>query len=250
MSEELARVHRFQRDFNLRKARRTIEVPGGVAVLNDRFPASHDDNKLIIWAGDDPAAAVLAADEALAGLGHRYVHVLDDELGAAFAPAFTAAGYEHSPYLTMVFRGQVPAGVPAADELGLDEMISVLRANWRETLPGARDEEVEALALRIQDRVRGAATVAFRGVRAPDGEVAARADLYVHDDIAQIESVYTAERHRGKGHARTLMQSMLAEAAGATLIFLYTGTDNWARDFYTRLGFEPLGRTHGFLRIE
>ncbi|MFI6291723.1 GNAT family N-acetyltransferase [Nonomuraea sp. NPDC050790] len=250
MSEELDRVHRFQRDFNLRKARRTMDVPGGVAVLNDRFPSSHDDNKLIIWAGADPGAVVRAADEALDGLGHRYVHVLDDDLGAALAPAFTAAGYAHSPYLTMVFRGRPRTDVPAADKLALDEMIRVLRANWRETLPGASAEEVETLALRVEDRLLGAATVAFRGVRAPGGEVAARADLYVHDDIAQIESVYTAERHRGNGHARALMRAMLAEAAGASLIFLYTGSDNWARDFYARLGFEPLGRTHGFLRIE
>jgi predicted GNAT family acetyltransferase len=60
--------------------------------------------------------------------------------------------------------------------------------------------------------------VGFRGVRAPDGEIAARADLYVHDGVAQIESVFTAEEHRGKGYARALMTSLLAEAAGAGLM--------------------------------
>src|SRR5690606_41702651 len=60
-------------------------------------------------------------------------------------------------------------------------ILPVLRETWRESLPEASDEVIEQLAGRTGTRLRGAGRVVFRGVRAADGEVAARADLYVHD---------------------------------------------------------------------
>ncbi|MEV5890278.1 GNAT family N-acetyltransferase [Nonomuraea fuscirosea] len=141
-----------------------------------------------------------------------------------------------------------PAGLRAVEVLGLEEVVAVLRRDWRESLPEASDETIDALARRAEARLRGADTVGFRGVRAPDGEIAARADLYVHGGVAQTESVFTAEAYRGKGYARTLMNALLAEAAEAELIFLLADADDWPRHFYTRLGFETVGRTHAFLR--
>jgi predicted GNAT family acetyltransferase len=96
--------------------------------------------------------------------------------------------------------------------------------------------------------VAGADRVLFRGVRAPGGELAARADLYLHGGVAQIEDVWTAEEHRGRGHARALLSALLAEAAGAELIFLVADAADWPKDFYARLGFAEVGRTHSFQR--
>ncbi|MGP4103935.1 GNAT family N-acetyltransferase [Nonomuraea sp. KM90] len=244
----------FLHAFARRRAPREVPVPGGFAVLDDRFPGSYDDNKLIVRTApdDDPAAAVArllaAADEALGSHGHRLVCVDDDRLGTAYAPAFAAAGYEHETNLLMAFRGPVPRDPAPAERLELPELIPVLRRDWRRTLPQAPDAVIDGLARRVESRLRGAGSVGFHGVRAPDGEIAARADLYAHDGVAQIESVFTGEPYRGKGYARALMTALLGEAAGAELIFLVADADDWPRHFYSRLGFEQLGRTHAFLR--
>lgn len=223
-------------------------MPGGFAVLDDRYPGSYDDNKLILWDAGDPATVLRTAEEVLAGFEHRLVHVDDDELGAALTPAFTAAGYRPAVNLVMAFHGDPPGGEPAAEHLDLETLVPVLRRHWRESLPDAPEPTIEQLARRVETRLRGADLVGFRGVRAADGELAARADLYVHDGVAQIEDVYTALRHRGRGHARTLLRSLLAEAAGGEPVFLVADADDWPKDFYARLGFAGIGRTHTFLR--
>ncbi|NRQ39536.1 GNAT family N-acetyltransferase [Nonomuraea sp. NN258] len=250
MSDELSRIHAFLRDFARRRTPRLEPAPGGFAVLDERYPGSHDDNKLIVWTGDDPHAVIAAADELLAGRGHRLVLVHDDRLGTAFAPAFTAAGYEHGVNVLMAHRGPREPAAAAAEHLDLATLLPVVRAGWRASLPDADDEVITQLTDRVETRLRGADTVAFRGVRDADGALAATADLYLHDGVAQIESVVTVEAYRGRGHARTLLTSMLAEtaAAGAGLVFLEADAADWPKDFYARLGFEPVGRIHTFLR--
>ncbi|WP_433508806.1 GNAT family N-acetyltransferase [Nonomuraea sp. CA-143628] len=247
-AHDFARSVAFTHDFTRRKAGRTVEVPGGFAVLNDRYPGSYDDNKLVIWSGDDPGAALKAADQVLAGYAHRLVNVDDDRLGRAYAPAFEAAGYTHETNLVMVFRGAFPHDAAPVEHLDLPALLPTLRAGWRETLPEATDDVIDQLARRMEERLRGADTVGFRGVRTEDGELAARADIYRNGAVTQIEDLYTGDRHRGRGHARTLMRALLAEAAGSELVFLLADADDWPKDFYERLGFEPVGHTHSFLR--
>ncbi|MFD0476803.1 hypothetical protein ACFQ0B_57720 [Nonomuraea thailandensis] len=245
---DLARALGFLQGFARRRAPVVVPVEGGFGVLDERFPGSYDDNKLIITtsgrpaavgaeepsgrphsAGDEEPAAgaegpeagaegpearaegaadgaeglagrlMAAADEVLAGREHRLVCVDDDRLGTACAPAFTAAGYEHETNLVMVFRGRIPADPPPAERLTLAELEPVLRRDWRRTLPQAPGAVIDGLARRVESRLRGADTVGFRGVRAPSGEIAARADLYTHGGVAQIESVFTGEEHRGRG---------------------------------------------------
>ncbi|MEU6717216.1 GNAT family N-acetyltransferase [Nonomuraea sp. NPDC046802] len=257
MSAELGRALGFLHDFARRRAPVHVAVPGGFAVLDERYPGSHDDNKLIVpsWEGTDSEAASMllkAADEVLAARAHRLVCVDDDRLGTALAPAFAAAGYTHETNLIMAYHG-APSPSPSpppsrVERLELAELLPVLRRDWRHTLPEASDEVVDGLARRVEARLLGADKVSFHGVRAPDGQIAARADLYAHEGVAQIEGVFTGAAHRGQGHARTLMTALLAEAAGAELVFLVADADDWPKDFYSRLGFRLLGRTHSFLR--
>lgn len=126
---DLARAIAFLHAFAQRKAPVRRPVPGGFAVLDDRYPGSYDDNKLIIRetpgddgltgreapgddgllaresSGDDGLAArpapgdaleraaeplMTAADEALATRAHRLVCIDDDQLGTACVPAFAA----------------------------------------------------------------------------------------------------------------------------------------------------------------
>ncbi|MEU7860903.1 GNAT family N-acetyltransferase [Nonomuraea sp. NPDC049141] len=235
-------------DFARRRAGRTVEVPGGFAVLNERYSGSYDDNKLVVWSGTDPGAVLKAADQVLAERAYRLVNVDDDRLGQAYAPAFEAAGYTHEINVVMVFRGTFPHDAAPVEHLDLPALLPTLRAGWRETLPEAADEVIDQLARRVEERLRGADTVGFRGVRAENGELAARADIYTHAGVTQIEDLYTGDRHRGRGHARTLMRALLAEAAASDLVFLVADAGDWPKNFYERLGFQAAGHTHSFLR--
>ncbi|MGR6920511.1 GNAT family N-acetyltransferase [[Actinomadura] parvosata] len=246
---DLARALAFLQEFARRRAPVVVPVEGGFGVLDDRFPGSYDDNKLVVTAAEaEPERLIAAADEVLSGREHRFVCVDDDRLGTACAPAFAAAGYEHETNLVMVFRGRIPHDAPPAERIGPAELEPVLRRDWRRTLPQAPDEVIDGLARRVESRLRGADQVGFRVVRAPSGDIAARADLYAQGGVAQIESVFTGEEHRGRGYARALMEALLAEVAGAELIFLVADAADWPRHFYARLGFEDVGRTHSFLR--
>ncbi|MER6506066.1 GNAT family N-acetyltransferase [Nonomuraea sp. NPDC001636] len=247
MADELARALSFVHGFARRKAPVVAPVPGGFAVLDERYPMSHDDNKLVVWTGR-PEPVLAAAEERLAGLGHRLVCVDDDRLGQEFRPAFAAAGYGHETNVVMAFRGARPAAATAAERLALEELLPVLREEWRESLPQAPQAVVDGLAARAAARASGADRVEFHAVRAADGQIAAHADLYVHEGVAQIENVYTLGPHRGRGHAHALLTALLAATAGAELTFLVADAADWPRQFYARLGFEPVGHTHAFLR--
>ena len=67
---------------------------------------------------------------------------------------------------------------------------------------------------------------------------------------AQIEDVGTLGGYRGRGLARAVVLRALAEAgaAGCDLVFLEADEDDWPKELYRRLGFEPIGRIFAFLR--
>ncbi|MGW2221893.1 hypothetical protein ACWCSD_43485, partial [Nonomuraea sp. NPDC001684] len=133
MADELARALSFLHGFARRKAPVVAPVPGGFAVLDERYPMSHDDNKLVVWNGR-PGPVLAAAEERLAGLGHRLVCVDDDRLGQEFRPAFAAAGYGHETNVVMAFRGPRPAASAATERLALEELLPVLCEEWRASL--------------------------------------------------------------------------------------------------------------------
>jgi predicted N-acetyltransferase YhbS len=64
-----------------------------------------------------------------------------------------------------------------------------------------------------------------------------------------IASVFTPERHRGRGHARSLIENVMTEgqAAGARATLLFTDIDP---TFYEKLGFETLSHVTWTARTE
>ena len=75
-------------------------------------------------------------------------------------------------------------------------------------------------------------------------------ELYVHEGIAQVESVDTLEEFRGRGVARNIVLRAASEgrAAGAEMVFIEADADDWPKQLYERLGFEHVGAYRGFLK--
>ena len=103
----------------------------------------------------------------------------------------------------------------------------------------------------IAGGTRAMATPGTRFVVADlDGSPAAYATLYSDGTVAQVEDVSTQPRARGHGLARAVVQHAvdLARAEGHELIFLVADADDWPRELYARLGFDPVGHCWALVR--
>jgi len=243
-----AEIVDFLVGFSCRQATDVIEVPGGVAVRHRDFPASYNNNRVLVRDAVEPAELLAAVDEVMADLDYRVIVFLDDEPGQAFAPAAEQAGYAPHQLVPMRFEGAVPpAPSVRVEALKLPVMIEALRRNWRADEPELPEDEVEQLAARIAVRRQGADEVHFLGVVA-DGRPVAWADLYQHHGVAQIEYVLTVPGHQGRGYSTAIMREALRLARDCDTVFLFADGVDWPQHWYGRLGFTPVGRFHEYVR--
>ncbi|MFI9384282.1 GNAT family N-acetyltransferase [Kutzneria sp. NPDC052558] len=243
-----AEIVDFLIGFSGRQATDVVAVPGGIAVRHRDFPASYNNNRVLVREAVEPAKLLAAVDEVMADLDYRVIVFLDDEPGRAFEPAAVAAGYTTHELVAMRFEGAVPpAPSVRVESLELPVMIEALRRNWRADEPELPEDEVEQLATRIAARRRGADEVHFLGVVA-DGRPVAWADLYLHEGIAQIEYVLTVPGHQGHGYSTAIMREALRRARGRDTVFLFADGEDWPQNWYGRLGFTPVGRFHEYVR--
>ncbi len=232
-----------------------VPVAGGEAFLNADFPAAHDLNRLVITAPCQPTEVADAADDVLGGAGlcHRLITVPAPALGHYLADELSARGYESSHELVMAATRPAERRLPPLDVVRLDltERVAVASAGWRQQQPDWDDDVVNQLGRRVAT-VLPAAQTTFLAVRGHDGSVAARADLYVRDGVAQVEEVWTDPDRRGQGLASLLVARAVeqAHANGAELVFLVTDADDWPQQLYCRLGFTDIGRTMSFHKTE
>ncbi|MGW0673265.1 GNAT family N-acetyltransferase [Streptomyces sp. NPDC002746] len=250
---DLQRVAAFRLSFARRQAAAVNEVPGGVVVLDAEYAASYEHNQLVIGRSPHPAGLPALAETALGHLRHRQITVLDDRTGTDCAPALTAAGYTHVTELVMTYTGPAPAAaVPeaAARTVAFDELRPALVGQLRRWMPEAEETAVSQLADRRTTRLRGAEQVRFLAVHDEEGTVGSWADLYcdASQGVAQIEDVVTADTHVRRGYADTLLATALRHASDCGLFFLLADPDDWPHAWYTRRGFEPIGRFHLFTR--
>jgi RimJ/RimL family protein N-acetyltransferase len=83
-----------------------------------------------------------------------------------------------------------------------------------------------------------------------DGEVAAYCELRSDGRVAQIEDVNTVTRFRGRGFGRVIVQHALDEGLRANeVVYLEALAEDWPRELYAKLGFEPVGERWLFTRF-
>jgi len=150
----------------------------------------------------------------------------------------------------MAYRG---AGeLPAIDldirELTSDELHSI-RARSLAAGPSAKGpEKIRQLIARDDLLVRAAGARFFGAV--VGGQTVCSADLYSDGRTAQIESVLTLEEFRQRGLGRAVVAEAVraALASGHDFVFLVADDEDWPKNLYARMGFEPLGRFYDFLK--
>jgi predicted GNAT family acetyltransferase len=128
----------------------------------------------------------------------------------------------------------------AAADLRAGRIEEILRYPWG----------TEAVANQLMDAkalLGERAITRFFGVRVDD-DIVSWADLYLAQEIGQVEDVATKQAHRGKGYATAVVLRAAQEArdAGADLVFLVADEDDWPKELYGKLGFDTVGRLTKF----
>ncbi|MBU7598361.1 GNAT family N-acetyltransferase [Streptomyces sp. P38-E01] len=252
----LMRANAFLADFARAGAGEVVDVPGGFAALNDRYPHSRADNQLVVEGNPSPEALLRTAEAALGHLPYRRICVLREETADAGREALLHAGYVPEPLLVMRHTGVSPAPRGRrAEAVDLDSLREPIAGFLRELLPADTGEQVvRDLVERRAARESGAENVEFLASRAASGEPAAWADLYLNPacGIAQLEDLVTHPAHRRQGHADAVLATALhrASAASCELRFLLADETDWPQHWYGRRDFTVIGRSHAFERID
>ena len=250
MTDELARVHRFEHEVEMAGTKK-VPSPLGFGVITPELPLRHDSNFLFVERPVDAREAMGEADRILGGEGydHRVIITFDDAIGEILRPQLNALGWRTMRHVFMVQRR----------EPDKDADLSIVKEVDHSALRPGRTREIVAqpwgtpvVAEQILDSkvfIGHLAETRFFGVEV-DGEIVAWTDLYVAQEVAQIEDVATLREHRGRGYATAVVLRAIevGRALGADLVFLVADDEDWPKALYRRLGFDPVGRLYKFAK--
>ena len=118
--------------------------------------------------------------------------------------------------------------------------------------PYGCNEDVVRQLVAMREALAAAVPVARWFVGVDGGVDAAVTTLYSDGAVAQVEDVVTLRDHRRRGLARATLTLALDAAIdmGHELVFIVADEDDWPKDLYARLGFDPVGHAWGFTRVK
>jgi GNAT superfamily N-acetyltransferase len=116
--------------------------------------------------------------------------------------------------------------------------------------PYGGDEDVVRQIVGMRVGMAEAVPVTRFFVGAADGVDAAVTTLYSDGLTAQVDDVATLRGYRRRGLARATLTAAVDAALemGPELVFIVADDDDWPKDLYGRLGFDPIGRAWSFTR--
>ena len=248
---ELDQARAFLRALPLALAEEILPSRFGYAAFVRSLPLVYWINLVSVDPGTRASAEELAEEaervQAPAGLPHRKVSIYDD-LGYDVEPGFRALGWNVHRNVVMTHERPADLAAGPVDEVTPEEIDPVWAAGIRES-PYGDDEEVVRQLIAAQHRRRLAVAVRYFAARA-DGELASYCELFSDGETAQVESVMTLERFRGRGLAKAVVSHAVREAraAGHALVFLVAEDDDWPKELYARLGVEARGHAWEIIR--
>lgn len=254
-ASDLRRAVALMRSVHDASCDRRAPFSHGTALFNLSLPRVWDLNFMRL---ESTAGAVSAGELALeadrvqgaAGLGHRRITVEHEQSALELEPGFRALGWSVQRHVVMAHRrsSELSADGHPVVEIAPQRLRDERRQFLAEARIGADLDAVRQLSDRVL--VTAAATDLRLFAREVDGVVASVCELYSDGHTGQIEDVATRLAYRSRGLARAVVLRALSESrrAGHALTFLVADEDDWPRELYRRLGFDPIGRLHYFAK--
>jgi uncharacterized protein (DUF952 family)/ribosomal protein S18 acetylase RimI-like enzyme len=242
--DALGRALALQLSVPVRRAAEVRDVPGGVAVLDARFPHSRDDNRLLLSSPVDADTVAEAAAAVAAAAGWPVCAATLRWPGAEeVAQELAGRGWVADELVLMARPATAAPGGERAEVVPQREVHDLWRRSWRELLGGDAEDVVAELVGREagNDAVVAVTDIVVRA----EGRVVAAGQLRVDGATAAVDSVLTDRGARGRGHAGAVLARALtlAAEAGCDLVVLEAAGDDWPRHWYARHGFEVVGAT-------
>ena len=243
--DALGRARALFSSVRVRRAAEVLDVPGGVAVLDGRFPHSYDDNRLLLSSPVDADTVESAAGEVAAAAGwHHRPATLDWPGAEDVARELVRRDWDAGELRVMArSAGAVPGG-DRAEVVEQRAVHPLWERSWRAELPHAGPELDEVVGQLIDREHRNDAVVAVHDLAVREaGRVVAAGQLRIDGATAAIESVITDPAARGRGHGDAVLARAvtLAAEAGCDLVVLEADADDWPRHWYARRGFTDVG---------
>jgi uncharacterized protein (DUF952 family)/GNAT superfamily N-acetyltransferase len=229
----------------VRRAAEVLDVPGGVAVLDDRYPFSRADNRLLLAEPVDAgtieeAAKRVAADARLPALSVALRWPGADDV----AGDLVARGWQAEELVLMARPADPAPGGDRVEVVSQEKVHSLWDRSWRQDLAG-RDTDLDAVVGQLiarehrNDQVLAVTDLVVR----EGGGVRAAGQLRVDGATATVDSVLTDPAARGRGYGAAILARAvdLASAAGCDLVALEAAAEDWPRHWYARRGFQAVG---------
>jgi GNAT superfamily N-acetyltransferase len=225
---------------------RVEPIAEGWVVREPALPLVWSANHVSIARPVSFAAALELAEAHLGDLPYRQLMIEHDDTGRRLEQSFADQRWEVDREVVMQLQREPDRVVDASGVIEADEEpVMGLMRRWIgedesiELTPWGLDQVVEF----TRRRARARRTWLF-GVPGEHGGLAAITMLYSDGTVAQVEDVYTVPEERKRGHGRKLVTKAVevARATGHELVFIVADADDWPRNLYRRIGFEPIGR--------
>jgi ribosomal protein S18 acetylase RimI-like enzyme len=250
---ELERAWGFECAWHERFARGSRRFELGTVLHDDRLRRVYDANFVRFERGFDELTGERVealADELQASLPHRKVVIPDEQAGARVADELRARGWRYVTLVTMACRGG--EALQCASERAVEEVeaAALREARERSLDDGRRDAEARRQIVEFTELLAAATPTRHFAARADRDEIGSFCSLFQRDGIGEIDEVTTLDQYRRRG----LATAVVCAAAGASLAdgddltFLVADEGDWPKDWYARLGFEPIGRRYELLR--
>ena len=223
----------------------------GEAFLNPGLARAYVLNALHVDAEVDADQLVAALDDLYGDYLHRRAYVERFDTGARIAEELRRRRWLVERNLFMVLRRPRDREAQAGLAREVDaETLQVAEARSVREEPYGKDEEVVRQLVAMRAALARAVPRARFFVGASDGVDAAVTTLYSDGVVAQIEDVATLRDFRRRGLARATVSAAIDAALemGHEMIFIVADDDDWPKDLYARLGFDPVGRAWAFTR--
>jgi ribosomal protein S18 acetylase RimI-like enzyme len=248
--DELARTWSFEREMQDRCARKRREFEYGTALYNDELRRVYDTNFVRFERGFEELTADVveaAAEELQGSLRHRKVMIPDERAGARVAEKLRERGWRYYTLVTMAYRG--PRERERAPDAEQVDSRAVRGAREQALIDGTQDAEARRQIVAFTERM-ASVTPTLMFAAWGDGEIGAFCALFQGDGLGQIDEVTTVDQYRRRGLGTSVVEAALQASLAARdeLTFIVADEGDWPKDWYGRMGFEPIGRRYELLR--